>query len=91
VSHISLFLLFLLGMVGNIHGRRSVSPKQTAIDGLREALGGYGDTLVFELDLALAALVVPRANIAVHDLQRQNHIVQGGDVAELKIFVPNGI
>ena len=29
-----------LGMVGNIHGDRSVGPNQIAIDGLDEALGG---------------------------------------------------
>ena len=46
---------------------------------------------MLELDLALAALVVLRANVAVHDLQRQDHVVEVGNVAELKIFIPNGI
>lgn len=80
-----------LGMVGNIHGDRSVCPNQIAIDGLSEAFGGCGDTLVLELDLALTALVILGADVAVHDLQRQDHVVQVGNIAELKFFVPNGI
>ena len=81
---VNLFLVRDLALNG------SVSREEVEVDRLFEVLGAIGDVLVLELDLALSALVVSGANVAVHDLEREDHVVQGGDV-ELKVLVPNGI
>ena len=74
----------------NVDGYLPVCLQEVAIDALDDALGGFGDALVLELDLALADLVVSGANIAVHDLEGKDHVVEGGDV-EVEGFVPHGI
>lgn len=45
---------------------------------------------MFELDLALSALVVLGTDIVVHDLETQDHVVESGNVKG-KGLVPDGV
>ena len=68
----------------------SVSRKQIEIDRLFEMLGGIGNVLLLEIDLALSGFVVSRADVVVVDLQGEDHVVEGGNV-EGEGFVPDGV
>ncbi len=76
--------------VGNLKGKSSVAAQQVEIDRLFKTLGRRGNALVFELDLALSALVVLGTDIVVHDLEAQDHVVESGNVKS-KGLVPDGV
>lgn len=79
-----------LFLVGNLKGEGSVATQEVEIDGSFKALGIGRNVLVLELDSALAALVVPGANVVVVDTEVQHHVVEGIDV-EGKRLVPDGV
>jgi len=68
----------------------SVSSQEVEIDGLLEVGGRGRNVLVLELDLAFSAPVVPGTNVAVEQIDRQDHVVEGGDV-EGEGLVPDGV
>ncbi len=76
--------------IRDFKGEGSVGAQQVEIDRPGKTLGIGRNVLVFELDLALSALVVLGANIVIVDAEAQHHVVEGGDV-EGKGLVPDGV
>lgn len=74
----------------DIKDHHSVAAKEVEINGLFKALGTGRNVLVFELDLAVAALVVLGTNVVVKDVQGQDHVVEGVDIKG-KGLVPDGV
>merc|ERR1719410_2175579 len=86
-----IFMSVNLFVIGDFKGEGSVAAQQVEIDGLFETLGRAGNVLVFELDLALAALVVLGTNIVIINGKGQDHVVEGVNVAKGKGLVPDGV
>ena len=82
--------MICLLFVTDVNCKFSVGSNKVEINALYEARGRGRDVFVLELDLSLAAIVIPGTDVAVEDLTGQHHVFEGGNV-EGEGFVPNGV